>query len=264
MKLLILLLLFSSVLFGSSELKKLYMQSKTDIYKAMDRKNFNLAVDFFKDVFHSKTMKIDKCNFMNFDVRKINDFVVIEDKRDIGSGFFIINSRLNAASMLSIPHRFNDLRTGTIGYKLFATKKYKAIAFNTVSRKKMDSAHTYYTVFNAFHKAFSEVYPQEMVYQIHGFSSAKHKSIVSSNMAIVSSSKLTATKEAKNVYKCLNKGKISALLYGKNVFELGATKNTQAKTLHFYNFMHIELSDMVRKRLYENRDTLMTLGKCLK
>jgi len=202
-------------------------------------------------------------------VKKTKNYIVVAKKNNPAEGFYIIryNTQATARNMLSIPHRFYDKYTGTIGYKLMKSYHYRAIAFNTIQRKIMDAAHTPQTLFNAFHIAFASLYPDDTIYQLHGFNANKHKDIlVKKSQIVLSSTTKQSSQKAIDISYCLKKEGYTTLLYGKEVFELGGTTNTQARTLKnhgFFNFIHVELNALLRERLANNSLSRQKLIKCL-
>ena len=202
-------------------------------------------------------------------VKKTNHFIVLSQKDNLGEGFYIIRSNRSSSlqNMLSIPHRFYDKYTGTIGYKLMKTHTYRAIAFNTVHRKIMDSAHTKQTLFNAFHIAFASVYPKDTIYQLHGFNADKRKDVLAKKSQIVlSSTTREPSLKVLDIYNCLREEGYHTLLYGRDIYELGGTTNRQGDTLKkrdFSNFIHIELNAPLRETLSKDSLSRKKLIKCL-
>jgi len=248
------------------------MQSKTEVYKEITYENYQNAVEVFEAILDKPALNVEKLvrelSFLGLEVLKLENgiFCIVDMNRE-GRGFYMINEKSKSGSMLSAPHRFHDLKTGSISYKLMLKGSFKAAAFNTVHRKIMDAAHTRVTIFNAFHLAFTRVYPQESLYQLHGFSNVKRFTTAGKEADIIISNGSKHTDERiQKVQKCLSKADKKVHLYGKDIFELGGTKNIQFKTLSqdaYKNFMHIELNQCTRKEVDSNQMLIQKIIGCL-
>ena len=270
MKIILLFLLIISVQYGQSKLRQIYLESKTERYMPLTPRDFEMATTLFKALLKTnisskiQTQYLETLGLILFQVNQNNTVIIDTKKR--GWGFYIIRHSHEARSLLSIPHRFYDLGTANIGYKLMKEYPYKAIAFNTVHRKVMDTAHTEYTLFNAFHLAFSLIYPKEYIYQLHGFSSKNHTIVAAKSTDAIVSTTTFPTIEADNIVQCINELGYNSRLFGKNVFELGGTTNLQAKLLRkkkYQNFIHIELNKQFRDDLYKDSALRKKIKRCL-
>jgi len=271
MKAFILFFLFIPLLFAQYNMKKLYVKSRTKTYKPLTQREYWSAVSLFKSLLKAPVLNetlSKEINQLHLELVKLkkNTYAITDTQRE-GGGFYIIRYKKVSKSMISIPHRFHDLKTGNIGYKLMRESSYRAAAFNTVHRKTMDAAHTEFTLFNAFHLAFAKTYPQESIYQLHGFSNTKRSTLAAQDAhIIVSSSSRYLTAAAQKVYSCLNKESGKCLLYGKNIFELGGTKNIQSMSLRdegYRNFVHIELNSLMRDKLKKDAGLRARIAGCM-
>lgn len=270
MKIVLLFFLIISSPHANSQLKKLYRESKTEIYMPLSPEDFDTATALFKTLLKTNIrskIQTDFLKILGLTLIQINqNDTVIMDTKKRGWGFYMIRHNSEARSLLSIPHRFHDLGTANIGYKLMSEHTYRAIAFNTVHRKVMDAAHTDYTLFNAFHLAFSLIYPKEYIYQLHGFGNKRRTTAAAKNADAIVSTTTFSTIEAENIAQCINSLGYSSRLFGKDVFELGGTTNLQAKILKdigYQNFMHIELNHTLRNTLSSDRVLRKKIRSCL-
>ena len=265
MKVVTILLFFCSLVL-SDTLSKSYFSSKTDTYKQISHSEFTMALKLFEKLLQDEVLDSEQryqLKQLHLEFKKVSErSFILTDVQHQGRGFYIINYAYK--NMLSIPHRFHDLRTGNIALKLMRERPYRATAFNTVSRKIVDYAHTNYTLFQAFHLTYAKLYPREYIYQLHGFKEKKFTGIQKS--IIVSSTTTQASSRAKSINSCLNAIGYKSKLYGESIFELGGTTNIQANILRengYWNFLHIELESKVREILYRDRDARDKFVECI-
>ena len=258
--------LVSTSLFAS--LKSDFIQSKTKNYTAISLEEFDIGIKLFSLLFAQKNIPLQNkyLKILKLSVHKYQNTLVILDTDQRGWGFYIIKHNIKKGSLLSIPHRFYDIGTAQIAKKMFLKFPYKAIAFNTVSRKVMDTAHSKYTLFDAFHLAFVRLFPKQNSYQLHGFTPKTRDSYKAKiAQAIVSSTHIPST-TSKNIVSCMQGFQDHVMLYGEDVFELGGTSNAQGRLLKqegYRYFTHIELSQTFRKNLKKDALLRKHLYKCL-
>jgi len=251
-------------------MQNLYFKSKSKKYKSITPIEYQQAIKSFREILNNPIIYPKELYTLGLNiVKKSNNFIILSEENNLGEGFYIIKYKNSSTlqNMISIPHRFHDKYTGIIGFHLIKEHNYRAIAFNTVHRKVMDSAHTSLTLFNAFHIAFASLYPNDRIYQIHGFNGNKHKNIfIKKSQIVLSSTNRQPSQEAIEIHNCLREEGYTSLLYGKEIFELGGTTNTQSKTLKkydFFNFIHIELNTPLREVLRRDYLSRKKLIKCL-
>lgn len=264
------LLLFLYLLYTPlcASLKSDFIESKTDNYKAITGDEFETAIKLFSLLFSQKNPKLQKhyLKMLKLSTHRYKNTLVIKDTAQRGWGFYVIKHSITEGSLLSIPHRFNDRGTAQIARRLFLTFPYKAIAFNTVSRKVMDTAHTPNTFFSAFHLAFIEHFPKQNTYQLHGFNSQTRQSHKGKIAHAIVSSTHFPTPKTKAIVSCMQHFQDHVMLYGEHIFELGGTNNTQGGILRqegYRYFTHIELSQSFRKNLRKDAVLRKHLYKCL-
>ncbi|SEK44463.1 hypothetical protein [Halomonas daqiaonensis] len=199
--------------------------------------------------------------------------VVLTEKEDErrGRGFFAARTHGGAPLLIQAPHQYYDLRTGSIARQLFLESDAMAAAWNTTHRYHGDDSdlvHIPDSYLHALSRAFAEVHPEGRILQLHGFSRAKRKSRAGREAdAILSDGSRKPPKALARLADCLSKRlDIRALLYPRDVRELGATTNTLAADLRnrgFEGFVHLELDSDLRKRLVGDVDARNTLIQCV-
>lgn len=261
-------ILFTSVVLA--DIKTVYLHSKVKEYAPITRDEYYEYISVFEELLKD-TSKINHAALkkLNFKLVSLNDeMIALTDTSAKGRGLYLIKKTASVSTMLSIPHRFYDTKTGFIGRKLVQEAPYKAAAFNTVHRKSMDAAHTRMSAFNAFHVAYARVYPHSNIYQIHGFSNTKRREVLLQRAGvIVSSSSLRVNEKLTSLACCLKGIHQETRVYGRDVFELGGTKNAQYLSLAqegYSGFVHIELNAQFRNDLSENKALRKSFSRCCK
>jgi len=197
--------------------------------------------------------------------------------RKNGQGFYLFSKESNSDTLLTIPHSFKDIGTGSIGLDLFTENTFKAIAFNTVPRsKKSDdgskSEHDFGKLpdsfFVALTKAFATAVPGGKFLQLHGFNQDIRASEAGSTAGLILSSGSEKIPDTlPSLQKCLqNMFSEKVLIYPKDVLELGGTTNISGKILRQYGhrgFIHIEINKAIRDQLIENVSVRQSFGGCL-
>lgn len=270
MKIILIFFLFLSNINAVSQLKQLYIDSKATVYRSLSYSEFEMATSLFQTLLHGQINServmhsLQSLGLMLVHLDKYNTAIIDHKKR--GWGFYIIRHDIPAQNLISIPHRYHDIGTGSIGYKLMKNHPYRAIAFNTAHRKISDLAHTKYTIFNAFHRAFSLEYKEEFIYQLHGFSKIKHGASDPENVNAIISSTTFPTQQVEKIAQCISSLGYEARVFGKDVFELGGTTNHQSKMLKengYLNFIHIELNKLLRDNLRSDKILHNKIQRCL-
>lgn len=189
-----------------------------------------------------------------------------------GRGFYALRASAGAPILLQAPHQYYDAYTGAIARKLFLESDAVAAAWNTASRhqtKASDLVHIQNSYYHAQSRAFATLHPQGLILQLHGFSVGKRKSAAGRGAAaIISSGTRTPSPAATALAACLTSHLgIPALLYPRDVQELGATRNTVAADLRrqqFTGFLHLEMSEELRRRLTNDAAARQVLIQCVK
>ncbi|WP_147273770.1 hypothetical protein [Vreelandella rituensis] len=188
-----------------------------------------------------------------------------------GRGLFAARIEDGSPLLIQAPHQYYDLRTGTLARQLFLESDAMAAAWNTTHRYHRDDTdlvHIPDSYLHALSRAFADVYPDGWILQLHGFSSAKRKSRAGrSAQAILSDGTRNPSRNLAQLTDCLSQRlDIRALLYPRDVQELGATTNTLAADLRrrgFNGFVHLELDAQLRKRLVSDADARNSLIQCV-
>lgn len=191
-----------------------------------------------------------------------------EKRRGWGLYFFRREEAGTGPVLVQAPHGGSDLMTGTIGLKLFKDHHVTALALNTAPRSKIDLAHSEATLFQELTGEFARAFPGGRILQVHGFANEKRTSDEGKKASIIiSNGTHTPPPLLVTVTDCLNKSCFSpALLYPRDVKELGGTTNNQKKLLKkkgFEGFLHIEINHPFRRRLTENYAMTQMLLDCL-
>ncbi|MWJ28476.1 hypothetical protein GPM19_09700 [Halomonas sp. ZH2S] len=199
--------------------------------------------------------------------------VALVEKQDArrGRGFFAARTGGGTPLLIQAPHQYYDLRTGTLARKLFLESNAMAAAWNTTHRYHSDDTdlvHIADSYLHALSRAFADVHPKGRILQLHGFSSAKRESLAGREaQAILSDGSSYPSKALARLTDCLSQRlDIRALLYPRDVRELGATTNTLAADLRrrgFEGFVHLELDAELRKRLVRDADARNILIQCV-
>ncbi|MEA2027509.1 MAG: hypothetical protein U9N49_00840, partial [Campylobacterota bacterium] len=177
------ILLFSSLyskVSNEKSLKRIYYDSKASNFQPITPKEYVDSIELFRKILQKAPTTQEVQELLNLGIEipfQSKTMIALSTSSSMGRGFFIIRygPKKSVGNMLSIPHRFYDKYTGVIGYKLMQKGSYRAIAFNTIHRKIVDLAHTPQTLFSAFHLAYGRNYPNESIYQLHGYSPAKRQ-----------------------------------------------------------------------------------------
>ncbi|MGE3297250.1 MAG: hypothetical protein AB7I68_07830 [Porticoccaceae bacterium] len=189
-----------------------------------------------------------------------------------GRGFYAVRTGAGAPILLQAPHQYYDAHTGVIARQLLLESDAIAAAWNTAPRyqtETSDLVHIQNSYFHAQSRAFAALHPDGRILQLHGFSVGKRTSAAGRGAAaIVSSGTRTPSPAAAALAACLSSRLgIRALLYPRDVQELGATRNTLAADLrrrNFAGFLHLELSQALRHRLMNDAAARQVLIQCLK
>ncbi len=180
-------------------------------------------------------------------------------------GYFLTKS--NAHNYLvQATHAHDDLYTGEIVKLLMqnpSAAKYASIS--SVQRHVLDSS-VQESLSNSVAANLISQGELAAVIQIHGFSQEKRKSrAAKAANIIISSGDKDSNLLANSIYQCLDNNFEQVYLFGKNIYELGATENRLVLRLQEkgfdQHFIHIELSLTQRKSLLNNTE-LLKFGRC--
>ena len=271
---------------------RLYLDSAVGgIYEKPSKQEIVAAEKIFTKLFKGAELKDvrDECEKINMNIKEIKKghrvFIVVYEKEThkTGRGFYVFcRSYITRNMVIDFPHRFYDRKTGLIGYKLILSGYFTACAWNTVNRYQTpshvegssDMSHTKESIFFSFTKAFAKAMPENSILiQLHGFRSKWHrdgKVYFSIPYDIVLSS--GTDKPDKHFFKYADEIKKAAeskvaVIPEQNIPQLAATTNPEVGVLKKAGknqvFMHMELSDKVRKTLLKDLDKKRSLIKTL-
>lgn len=179
------------------------------------------------------------------------------DKR--GRGIYLFPRKMVTPIGLLVPHGYQDLYTREIGFRLAQEGNFAVTAWNTIPRSYRndkrailaDLTKANRSYFNALSKAFSTVFPDGHLLQIHGFAREKRKTAAGLRSEIILSS---GTRSPPNTLVAFadqlrQSTQRIVYVYPLEVRELGGTKNVQGRLLRqvgFDGFIHIEMSKEIR------------------
>lgn len=180
-----------------------------------------------------------------------------QSTRKTGRGMYAV--RVGKAQPLAIqaPHSGADRYTGEIALRLLQEGEAKAGAWRTVPRSKADLAHLDGTYFQAFTRAFAQVFASGQILQLHGFEQEKRigRSVGEAEI-ILSDGTATPPARLTRIANCW-KRELAVIVkrYPDEAKDLGATTNAQALLLHSLGhagFLHVEMSEGLRAQLQQD------------
>jgi hypothetical protein len=198
----------------------------------------------------------------------------------LGRGLFLLCPTRSQGSILLIPHGFHDRFTAEIGVLLAEEGRFRAVAWNTTPRQPTEDDDSEIVNQDAVLEIETENYftglaravsvlglPGPMI-QLHGFAPYLRSTEAGrSARAILSSGSNDPHRSTLDAASCLEHELGERLLvYPTEVSELGGTQNQIAAVLRGWgrrDFLHIELSFALRKKLLEDSDTRRSLIGCV-
>lgn len=173
--------------------------------------------------------------------------------------------------IVSVPHRFYDIDTLTIGQSIYA-HVCQVLLSNTQHRnadspdgETMDLAKRHHSIHNSAIQAYYSINPNAKTFQLHGFSNTKRKSKIAQQADIIISQGKQFNEDGKRLTQCLNKAGFKTYLYGKSIYELGGTTNIIHKLgITPFSFFHLEMNRTTRKQLVQKPILLRKITLCLK
>ncbi len=176
-----------------------------------------------------------------------------------------------APVLLQAPHARSDKHTGKLAALLMEEHPLLAMAVNTAPRRMTpdsDLAHQPESWMMAQTRAFARAYPHGSIIQLHGFATAKRRTVAARNAAyIVSPGHLDESVDATRLARCLQENQDGRVrLYPQDVSELGGTTNSMSRWLRragHLGFIHVEIADHTRTALLKSESLRGVLGRCL-
>jgi len=201
-----------------------------------------------------------------FEYQRLSDSVNCFIHNELNSqGYFLLKPKgLNY--ILQAVHAHDDLLTGDIVTLLMQNSNSAKYATISSSSRNLLDASAQQTLSNAVAEKLIVSDEIATVVQIHGFSQERRKTRKAKNAdIIVSAGDKESSYLANSIYQCLTESFDNTYLFGKNIYELGATENFLNLKLqdqgYDKNFIHIELSLPLRKTLIE-QSQLQILNEC--
>ena len=172
--------------------------------------------------------------------------------------------------IISVPHRFYDKHTLTIGTALFQ-QVCQLLVTNTQHRHSaepgaasMDYSKQLVNIHNAAIQGYTSLYPNTKVFQIHGFSRNKRSTTAGKNSDIILSQGHSNDVKLWQMQACFAAIGYRTKVYPQQVTELGGTRNVlHGLGIRPHHFIHIELSYQVRKQLVSNQQQLQQFSECV-
>jgi len=164
--------------------------------------------------------------------------------------------------------------TAEIGFHLAVEGRFRASAWNTTPRTinpdhpHLDLTSAEESYFTALARAAAVVGVAEPTLQLHGFAPYRRTTEEGrSARAILSSGTSDPARPVHEIAGCLDRalGK-QFLVYPTDVLELGGTSDRVGRLLRDWgrrDFLHLELSFALRRRLIEQPETRRVLLECL-
>ncbi len=268
----------------ASTVKDLYLGSKGGEYSVPGPEELKKAKILFDDIFRGEIDDNirEQWSELGFNVIEEihgeNPFVIIAEQGNNkrGRGFYIFNLSSHRDIAMQIPHRFGDLYTGNIGFKMMLEGRFASCAWNTVhrnarereTRKEADMAHLDHSYLTAYTESFIDNYPGGYTVQLHGFSKAKRRDgkntrydVVLSSGSRVPGPSILELDECLDI--CLSN---SVRVYPFGVKELGATTNTIGALIRkkgLNSFIHIEMSKPMRLKILDSRELRSNIIQCI-
>jgi len=169
---------------------------------------------------------------------------------------------------LQAPHKFSDKHTSAIVEQMMLLTPIDAVFINHQHRRDADYSRQANSVLIDLSLSYLNSTKGGLIIQIHGFAQEKRKSKAAKNAnIIVSSGHQGATRLPSEFAQCLrDTGFEGVSVFGRDVDELGATKNSVKNALYengFHRFLHLELSLQQRLALRDTPDLRSRFSKCM-
>lgn len=201
---------------------------------------------------------------------KLKEWSTLRSVDDDLDMWHVLMSNTGGKLFIQAPHQFSDRFSGEIALAATShSKQANALFLNAQHRKEID----YSREPNSILTQLTQVYLQNNkmtagIVQLHGFERTKRKSaIAQSANFIISSGNKRSLSMPLALQQCLvSHGFENVLVYGREVDELGATKNPvkkQVYQLQSTRFVHIEMSLEQRKALIGNAESLAKFYRCI-
>ncbi len=181
------------------------------------------------------------------------------------TGYFL-NQNSNNSIMLQATHALDDLNTGKLVLSIInSDPAFKFGYISSVKRHQEDSSR-HPTLVNLFSLELLRRNHVDTVIQIHGFAQKNRITEVGKAAdVIISSGSEDGSFKANQIHGCLKNKFEGVYMFGKNIYELGATQNflyEQMRASGFSNdFIHVELSQSMRQKLTQAQH-IKSLAQC--
>lgn len=258
------------------ELRSLYRQS--EVFRLPGGVELDAAGALFDSMIGGRAPDEAEAARAGLEPALAEGFAAVADWADdpAGRGLYAVRPG-GLPLLLSAPHQFRDLHTGRIAALLMEEMEVRGLAVNTAPRDLKvegrgglsDLADLDLTHFNAFHVAFLRAHPAGRVVQLHGFAQEKRRTEAGRRAdVILSSGSADPGEGVPRIAACLSAMGLTALVFPREVEELGGTTNATLAALRLAgapngSFVHVEMSVATRERLRKDTDARFVFGNCL-
>jgi hypothetical protein len=250
-----------------------WQESRRDSYPfPPTRYELNLLQNNFVNLFLEKRSISPMVS--NWRIQNFNDTsstVGMKDSVNKGWGAFLYRRDSKSRLFIQTPHTFFDLRTGSIGLRIFMENKVKGLIWNTVHRKVVDMAHSPKTILQSFIRAAAVSDVGSTMVQLHGFSPKKRISQGKPFFDfILSECDRDPSPRLEIIGSCLEEKfpNLRVAVYGDHADFLGGETNIQSRMIRraFVPtfFIHLEMSPRARLHLDTKKPARDNLLNCLR
>lgn len=197
------------------------------------------------------------------------------DGRVEGKGRYLLRPESRLALVFEAPHGDTDWHTDEIAERLFFQTSALAVAVNTLPRwavdrqgRPADVANRPDGVLVAFTLALINRRRDAVVVQLHGFEAAKRENETAALADIIVSNGTSRPSPGlislRDCLAAIAPGRV--LAYGRDVFELGGTRNAVGRAVREFGagrFVHVEMSLPFREALLRDDSLRFEFGHCL-
>ncbi len=202
-------------------------------------------------------------------------FVVLREREGqrTGGGAYVMRCGPSENLAIQAPHTFFDLNTFGLSERLLRETHARWLLVNTLHRFRAtpdevrsvpphpaDVAHNPELLFQAATLAIQRARPDTLFVQLHGFDSAYRQADV-----VLSDGRRGENPLARGLAELWTAAPWRILTYGKDIRDLGARANVQARALNERGgrFLHIELAGSVRRALVRSKPLRRALASAL-
>ena len=224
-----------------------------------DRAKVQKVVQAFEVALGKRTLVEQSSNGSNFSKISLEDGLAADE--------VLVGARLGGV-FLQAPHRLSDRYTSDILKKLMLSMPVDAAFSNHLHRRIVDYSYQSNSILIDLSLAYLKHTSGGVVVQLHGFAQEKRTSSLARNANIIVSSGHKGALRLPSLFAdCLQrKGFSEVNVFGRDVQELGATRNSVKNALYenrLNRFLHVELSLEQRLALKDSSELRNRFSECL-